>query len=169
MSDLLDRVAEKLAVDPAARSVLQVLVGDPPDDPAALTRTARSINTARLRVAWTDFEASALRTGDVIKVLPSVTTRQGVHQLRSSGALLGVVAGRETLFPAWQFGPTGLRRHLKRILDALHSFSSDVVAADRVMRMPRPELDGLPLAEALGRRDHEDAAWVVLDGLGGPR
>lgn len=167
----MDRVAAKAENDPDTRALLQMLVGDVPDDAAALARAATALNAERLRGAWEEFAASALRTGEVIDRLPGVTSRQRLHQMRASGALVGVVSGRETLYPEWQLGPTGLRVDLKRILMALTAFTTDVVAFDRIMRLPRPELGGLSLDATLDGTDRgrAQAAWSVLDALGDPR
>lgn len=169
MSDLMDRVAAKAETDPDVRSILQALVGDEPDDPGAVTRRARLVNARRVQESWGAFAAAALRTPEVIDRLPSVTSRQGVNRMRQAGMLVGAVSGRDTYYPAWQFGPTGTRPDLDRILAALRAFTTDVVAQDRVMVLARDELGGLSVAETLDRRDRREAAWRVLDGLGDPR
>lgn len=170
VSDLIDRVAAVAATDLAARSVLQVLVGDRPTDPAALGTVARAVNGERRRVAIDDFVSASLRTSEVIARLPGVTTRQAVSKMRQAKTLMGRRIGRETYFPAWQFGPAGLRDDLPRILVVLRRYvDDDAVAADRIMRLEREELGGTSLVDALGWRHGADAAWQILGALGDRR
>jgi hypothetical protein len=170
MADLMDRVAAMAETDPATRSVLQVLVGDRPTDLAALGTVARAVNEERRRVAVDDFVSASLRTSEVIARLPGVTSRQAVSKMRQAKTLLGRRIGRETYFPAWQFGSAGLRDDLPGILVALQRYvSDDAVAADRVMRLQREELGGRTLVDALGSRQDTADAWQILDALGGPR
>lgn len=170
MADLMDRVAALVETDPAARSVLQVLVGDRPTDLAALGTVARAVNDERRRVAIDEFVSASLRTSEVLARLPGVTTRQAVSRMRQAKTLMGRRIGRETYFPVWQFGPAGLRDDLRRILAALRLYvDEDAVAADRVMRLQREELGGMSLVDALGSRQGAADAWQILGALGGPR
>lgn len=170
MSDLMDRVAAMAETDPATRSVLQVLVGERPTDVASLGSVARTVNEERRRVAVDDFVSASLRTSEVLARLPGVTTRQAVSKMRLSGTLMGRRVGKETYFPAWQFGPAGRSNDLPRVLRALRRFvDDDAVAADRVMRLEREELGGMSLVDALGSRRETADAWRILDGLGEPR
>lgn len=170
MTDLMDRVAAMAEADPAARSVLQVLVGDRPTDVAALGTVARAVNEERRRVAIDDFISASLRSSEVIARLPGVTTRQAVSKMRQAKTLVGRKIGRDTYFPAWQFGPAGFRDDLPRVLAALRLFvDDDAVAADRVMRLQREELGGLSLVDALGSLRASSDAWQILGALGNPR
>lgn len=170
MSDLINRIGHLAAEDPAVRSVLQVLVGDRPTDPASFSKTARAVNEERLRVTLDEFIDGALRTSEVVERLPGITTRAGVLQKRDRKKLLSRKIGRDTYFPAWQFGAEGLRHDLPRLLNGLRAYiGDDAVAADRVMRLRREELGGHSLDDALRSRDDIDVAWRIIDSLGGPR
>jgi hypothetical protein len=146
--------------------VLQVLVGDEPDHEGGLRQVASQLNEARRDSVLAEFRAGSL-TADAVRQLLGLGSRQAVHQLRQRGRLLGRTLGNTTLFPAWQFTGGALRPELPALLERLRRFSSDAVAADRVMRLPRPELDGRSLAEVLDEPGSADVAWAVLDRLGG--
>jgi hypothetical protein len=87
--------------------------------------------------------------------------------MRGRGKLLGRTIGNVTYHPAWQFTDAGLRVELGEILRAITAFTTDAVAADRIMRLPREELDGRCVAEALDDPEHADDAWRILHRLGG--
>jgi hypothetical protein len=76
--------------------------------------------------------------------------------------LIGRTLGNTTFFPAWQFESGALRPDLPALLQRLERFTTDAVAADRVMRLPRDELAGRCLAESLD----DPQAWELLDRLG---
>lgn len=163
---LIERVAEAVDQDPArVRPVLQLLVGEEPELDLQLRPLADSLNTARRGHAMEEFMAGAITTDGAIERLPSITTRQGVHRLRKARRLWGRTIGNTTWFPAWQFGAGGLRDDLGEILDRISAFTTDVVAADRIMRLPRPELGGATIAEALHDERRRGAAMKVLAGL----
>lgn len=127
---------------------------------------AERLNTARLGSAIEEFIAGCLTTDEVVRLLPTVTTRQAVHRLRERGRLVGRTVGNATWFPAWQFDGDGLRADLPDLLSRLCRFTTDTVAADRVMRTPRDELGGATLAEALDDPAHRPLAILLLDQLG---
>ena len=83
-----------------------------------------------------------------------------------SGKLLGSAVGNQTWFPAWQFDADRLRPDLPRILELLGLFTSDPLAADRVMRLTHDELGGASIAEALRRPKTADTAWRMLAAVG---
>lgn len=93
-------------------------------------------------------------TPDVQAVL-GLRTPQAVHRLRTRGELLGSVVGNQTWCPAWQFDVDRVRPDLPRILELLVRFTSDPLAADRIMRIKHDELGGTSIAEAL--RDSQSA------------
>jgi hypothetical protein len=113
-----------------------------------------------------EFRAGSL-TADGVRQLLALGSRQAVHQLRQRGRLIGRTLGNTTWFPAWQFAGGALRPDLPALLDLLRRFSSDAVAADRVLRVPREELDGRSLAEALEDPKSAELAWALLDRVGG--
>jgi hypothetical protein len=126
---------------------------------------ARSINQRRRSVLASDFIEGALPTSEVQHLL-RFASPQAVHRLRSRGRLLGAPIGNQTWFPAWQFDDDRLRTDLPRILELVTRFTSDPVAADRIMRISRDELDGSSLTEALRDPATADTAWRMLISLG---
>jgi len=165
---LLDRVAAAAERDPASvRPVLQVLVGEVPDHPSALRPVADRVNTQRLEGVLDDFKKGSWTTGDVLREVPRFRTRQAVHALRTRGRLLGRTIGNATWFPRWQFHDGDVRPDLGDILEALLRFSTDAVADDRVMRLPRGELHGRSIAESLSRPREQRLALRLLGAAGG--
>ncbi len=164
---LIERIAEAAEAEPArVRPVLQLLVGDRLELPDELRTVGSALNEARRSHALEEFLAGAVATDEVIELLPSIGTRQGVHRLRKAGRLWGRTVGNATWFPAWQFSSDGLRDDLAAVLERIARFTVDVVAADRIMRLPREELGGRTIAEALDSRRWRSAAWRLLDALG---
>ena len=169
MSDtLLERVAAAAERDPTTvRPVLQVLAGDEPDRVSALRPVAAKVNATRVRSALEEFKDGAWTTDDVVHRVYRFRSRQAVHALRARARLLGRTMGNATWFPSWQFADGDLRPDLGEILEALARFSADAVACDRVMRLPRSELRGRSIAEALDRPRDRRLAWRLLDAVGG--
>jgi hypothetical protein len=168
VEELLARVAVEARKDPGrVGPVLQVLIGEEPDTPGGLRVVAVRLNDVRLAAAHEEFRAGSL-TADEVRRRLGVRSRQAVHALRDRGRLMGRTFGNQTWFPAWQLDGSGLRADLAALLGALRRFSDDAVAADRIMRLPRPELDGLSLAEALDEPGRRDLAWALLGRLGEP-
>ena len=62
--------------------------------------------------------------------------------------------------------PTECGPDLPRILELLTEFTSDPLAADRIMRLTHDELGGSSIAEALRRPKTADAAWRMLAAIG---
>lgn len=165
---LLERVAEAAGRDPdTVRPVLQVLAGDTPEWVATLRPVATLVNAERLRATLEEFKQGSWTTEDVLHHVPRFRTRQAVHVLRARGRLLGRTIGNATWFPRWQFVDGDLRPDLAQVLGTLSRFSSDAVACDRVMRLPRSELQGRSLAEALDRPRDQRLAWRLLGAVGG--
>ena len=168
MEELLARVAAEARKDPGrVGPVLQVLVGDEPDSPGGLRPVAARLNDVRLAAAHDEFRAGSL-TADEVRRRLGLRSRQAVHALRDRGRLLGRTFGNQTWFPAWQLDGPALRPNLATLVGALRRFSDDAVAADRIMRLPRDELDGISLAEALDDPGRRDRAWALLGRLGEP-
>lgn len=167
VESLIARVSVEARRDPErVRPVLQVLVGDEPDHEGGLRQVASVLNEARGESVLAEFRAGSL-TADGVRQLLGLRSRQAVHQLRQRGRLLGRTLGNTTWFPGWQFAGGAIRPDLPGVLDRLRRFSTDAVAADRVMRLPREELDGRSIAEALDAPSSTELAWVLLDRLGG--
>lgn len=165
---LLERVAAAAERDPASvRPVLQVLVGEAPDHPLALRPIAERVNTERLQRVLEEFKAGSWTTDDVLREVPRFRTRQAIHALRKRGRLLGRTVGNATWFPRWQFHDGDVRRDLGDILEALQRFTTDAVAGDRVMRLPRGDLHGRSIAESLDRPREQRLAWRLLGAAGG--
>lgn len=167
MSALIARIAEEAEREPErVLPVLHALLGEEVEFTDELRPTATLVGAGRRRGALHAFEAAALTTAAVAEHL-GVSTPQAVHQMRGRGKLLGRTVGNVTYHPAWQFTDVGLRGDLARILDAITAFTTDALAADRIMRLPREELDGRCVAEALDDPEHADVAWQILHRLGG--
>jgi hypothetical protein len=165
---LLERVAAAAERDPASvRPVLQILAGEVPDHPSALRPVADRMNTQRREGVLDEFKQGSWTTGAVLREVPRFRTRQAVHALRSRGRLMGRTIGNVTWFPRWQFHDGDVRPDLGDILEALRGFSTDVVAGDRVMRLPREELHGRSIAESLGRPNEQRLARRLLGATGG--
>lgn len=165
---LLERVAAAAERDPASvRPVLQILAGEVPDRPLALRPVATRVNSQRLAGVVEEFKNGSWTTDDVLREVPRFRTRQAVHALRTRERLLGRTIGNATWFPRWQFRDGDLRPDLGRLLEALRRFSTDAVAGDRVMRLPRAELHGRSIAESLDRRRERRLAWRLLTAAGG--
>jgi hypothetical protein len=126
---------------------------------------ARSINERRRAMLASDFKDGSLPTSEVQHLL-RLASPQAVHRVRSRRKLLGAPVGNQTWFPAWQFEDDRLRTDLPRILELLTRFTSDPVAADRIMRMTPDELDGSSIANALRDPATADVAWRILTSLG---
>lgn len=86
--------------------------------------------------------------------------------MRTRGKLLGTAVGNQTYFPAWQFDADRVRADLPRILELLGRYTSDPLAADRIMRLEHPELKDTSVAEALRDTRTAEAAWRILTSLG---
>lgn len=165
---LLERVAAAVERDPASvRPVLQVLVGEAPDRPMALRPVADRVNSRRLEGVLEDFNQGSWTTDDVLREVSRFRTRQAVHALRMRGGLVGRTIGNATWFPRWQFHNGDVRPDLGPILEALQRFSTDAIAVDRVMRLPREELHGRSIAESISRPRKQRLAWRLLGAAGG--
>jgi len=164
---LIAKAEARARLDPDFLDLLARLVDAPSSSAGEFDRlAARGINDARRRDVIQEFTAAALPTGTVQELL-GVGTPQAVHRLRSRGRILGQAVGNQTWFPAWQFSPGGIRPDLPEILERLNRFSSDVIAADRTMRLVRNDLGGLSIVAALDRPGKAQSAWAALDELSG--
>jgi hypothetical protein len=144
-----------------------MLVGEVPDSLSALRPTADRMNTQRLQGILVEFKKGSWATDDVLREVTRFRTRQAIHALRKRGRLLGRTIGNATWFPRWQFLDGDVRPDLGDILESLLRFSTDAVAADRVMRLPRDELEGRSIAESLNRASDQRLAWRLLEAVGG--
>jgi hypothetical protein len=166
VAPLVRQIEARVRQDAGFAQVLDELLLAPTTPQGTLEHVAaRSINERRRAALATDFLGGAMATSEVQHLL-HYATPQAVHRLRSRGRLLGAAVGNQTWFPAWQFDDDRLRTDLPRILDLVARFTSDAVAADRIMRMTRDELDGSSIAEALRDPATADAAWRILTSLG---
>jgi hypothetical protein len=162
---VIAKAEARAQLDPDFFDLLARLVDAPSCSAGEYDRlAAQGINEARRRDVIEEFKAAALATGTVQELL-GVGTPQAVHRLRTRGRILGQAVGNQTWFPAWQFSRGGIRPDLPEILDRLHRFTSDVIAADRVMRLVREDLGGLSIAAALEQPATALAAWAALDEL----
>jgi hypothetical protein len=160
------RAEARAKVDPDFADLLATLVDAPTGAAGDYTRdAAHQLNDRRSRDALEEFKAGALPTAAVQGLL-GFGTPQAVHQLRSRGRIIGMPLGNGTWFPAWQFAGGQLRADLGRVLELLGRFTTDVIAADRAMRLIRDDLDGRSIADALDRPDLAPAAWAALADLG---
>jgi hypothetical protein len=166
LAPLVRQVEARARQDAGFAQVLDELLLAPTTPEGTLEHVAaRSINERRRAVLASDFKDGSLPTSEVQHLL-RFASPQAVHRLRSRRKLLGAPVGNQTWFPAWQFEDDRLRTDLPRILELLTGFTSDAVAADRIMRMTRDELDGSSIAHAVRDPATADAAWRILTSLG---
>jgi hypothetical protein len=159
-------VAERARTEPGFAEVLEAVLKAPITPDGTLERVAaQSLNEERRGALVREFVEGSLATPKVQQRL-ALHSPQAVHRLRSRGKLLGSAVGNQTYFPAWQFDTDRVRTDLPRILELLSRFTSDPLAADRIMRLTHDELDGSSIAEALRRPKTADAAWRMLASIG---
>ena len=162
---VLAKAEARAQLDPEFFRLLARLVEAPSSSAGEYDRlAAQGINDARQRDAIEEFKEAALATGTVQELL-GAGTPQAVHRLRSRGRIIGRAIGNQTWFPTWQFSKGEIRSDLPEILDRLNRFTTDVMAADRAMRLVRDDLGGLSIAAALDQRARLSAAWSALDEL----
>ncbi|ORA16145.1 hypothetical protein [Mycobacterium asiaticum] len=163
---LVTQVEERVRRDPDFARLLDALVDVPTVPLEQLERVAaRKLNNERRAGMMGDFRTGAIPTREVQSRL-GYETPQAVHELRRRGKVLGVTVGNNTWFPAWQFQDGRLRSDLPEILKSLARFTSDPVAADRIMRIKREELGGVSISEGLRRKKTADTAWQLLAAVG---
>jgi hypothetical protein len=166
VAPLVRQVAARAQEDASFARVLDALLAAPTAPQGTLERiTAHKLNTQRRAALVQDFVGGALPTPDVQARL-GLRTPQAVHRLRTRGKLLGAAVGNRTWFPAWQFDADRVRQDLPRILELLARFTSDALAADRIMRIKHDELGGTSIAEALRRTKTAETAWRMLTAVG---
>jgi hypothetical protein len=163
---LADRVAVRAQKDRRFARVLDALLAAPTTPQGTLERVAaRTLSDQRRATLVEDFVDGSMRTPDV-QTLLKLRTPQAVHRLRSRGKLIGSAVGNQTWFPAWQFDGGRMRQDLPRILELLARFTSDPLAADRIMRLKHDELGDISLVEAMRNPKTADTAWRMLTSLG---
>jgi hypothetical protein len=166
VAPLARQVAERALQDSGFAEVLDAILGAPTAPQGTLERiAAQSLNDERRGALVREFVEGSLPTPKVRERL-GLHSPQAVHRLRSRGKLLGSAVGNQTWFPAWQFDSDRLRTDLPQILELLTRFTSDPLAADRIMRLTHDELGGSSIAEALRRPKSADAAWRMLAAVG---
>jgi hypothetical protein len=166
VAPLIREVGARARRDSSFAQLLNVLLDAPASPQGTLEGiAARELNDQRRGAVVRDFVDGAMPTPKVQRLLGRGSP-QAVHRLRSRGKLLGVAVGNQTWFPAWQFDEGRLRSDLARILELLGRFSSDPIAADRVMRMKQDDLSGRSIAEALRHGETADTAWRMLASVG---
>lgn len=160
------QVAERARTDAGFAQVLDALLEAPTAPQGTLERiAAHALNDQRRAALVDDFVAGALPTPKV-QALLRLGTPQAVHRLRSRGKLIGAAVGNQTWFPAWQFDDARLRADLPEILELLARFTTDPLAADRIMRLTHDDLGGISIAEALRHSDTAADARRMLTALG---
>ena len=165
-SDTIARVEQRAATDPRFAGALLDLVEAPTSTAGSYSHAAATaLNRQRQDDAREQFLDGAMPTAKVQGLL-GLRTPQAVHRLRSRGKLIGRQIGNATWFPSWQFRDGDRRADLDEVLVALGRFTSDAVAADRIMRLKRSELGGQSIAEALDRPRKQSTAWALLGSLG---
>ncbi|WP_046319242.1 hypothetical protein [Mycobacterium sp. UM_Kg1] len=160
------QVAERARTDAGFAQVLDALLDAPTAPQGTLERiAAHALNDQRRAAVIDDFVAGGLPTPKVQELL-RLGTPQAVHRLRSRGKLIGAAVGNQTWFPAWQFDDARPRPDLPQILELLGRFTTDPLAADRIMRLTHDELGGISIAEALRNPETAPAARRLLTSLG---
>lgn len=163
---LVRKVESRARDDAEFAELLDALVDAPTVPQGTLERaTARELNDHRRAALVREFVDGALPTPRV-QALLGLGSPQAVHRLRTRGKLLGSAVGNQTWFPAWQFDADRLRLELPGILELLARFTSDPLAADRIMRITHDELGGRSIAEALRQPETADSGWRMLAALG---
>ncbi len=163
---LAQLVAVRAQKDTRFARVLDALLAAPTTPQGTLERTAaRKLSDQRRAALVEDFVDGSMRTPQA-QALLKLRTPQAVHRLRSRGKLIGRAVGNQTWFPAWQFDTDRLRPDLPRILELLARFTSDPLAADRIMRLKHDELGNTSIAEALRKPKTTELAWRMLTSLG---
>ncbi|BBU24333.1 hypothetical protein [Mycobacterium xenopi] len=166
VAPLVQQVAERAEKDSGFAEVLDALLEAPTAPQGTLERIAAArLNDKRRAALVHEFVGGSLPTPHVQARL-GLKSPQAVHRLRSRGKLLGSAVGNQTWFPAWQFDGDRLRPDLPRILELLARFTSDPLAADRIMRLNHDELGGSSIAEALLRPKTAETAWRMLTAVG---
>ena len=166
IASLAREIENRARQDSGFAHVLDALLQAPTAPQGTLERiAARTLNEERRTNLTRNFVEGALPTPQV-QALLGLASPQAVHRLRSRGKVLGTAVGNQTWFPAWQFDEDRLRTDLPRILELLARFTSDPLAADRIMRIQHDELGGASIGEALRRPETADTAWRVLASLG---
>lgn len=166
VTPIVRQVAERARTDAGFAQVLDALLDAPTAPQGTLERiAARALNDQRRAALIDDFVAGALPTPKV-QALLRLGTPQAVHRLRSRGKLVGAAVGNQTWFPAWQFDDARVRTDLAEILELLGRFTTDPLAADRIMRLTHDELGGVSIAEALRHPDTAQTARRMLAALG---
>lgn len=105
-----------------------------------------------------EYDATALTAEDLVAADPDSEALLDAIPAR-------VVGGRR-LYPAWVLSQGRLRTDLEPLVQALRHYTSDAIAVDRVMRLPREELGGRRLIDAIDDPDASPTAWTILDSLG---
>jgi hypothetical protein len=166
LAPLVDQLAVRALKDTRFAKLLDALLVAPTTPQGTLERTAaRRLNDQRRVALVEDFVDGSMRTSEVQKLL-KLRTPQAVHRLRSRRKLIGRAVGNQTWFPAWQFDGDRVREDLPRILELLARFTSDPLAADRLMRLKHEELGGTSIAGALRKPKTAEMAWRMLTSLG---
>ena len=145
------REAGKLGEDPAARPAPAVL------------RSAQEVARRRDAAQREEFVRHAFDTATVVALIAAINDRRGVDRRRARGHLLGMTVGRTTYHPAWQFDRARRETYdgLDDVLAALAEVTDDPVTADRIVRLPRPELDGGSVASLLALGETATAVRLV--------
>src|SRR6478752_3105366 len=166
VAPLANQLALRALKDSRFAKVLDALLTAPTTPEGTLERTAaRRLSDQRRAALVDDFVKGSMRTSEV-QTLLKLRTPQAVHRLRSRGKLIGSAVGNQTWFPAWQFDGGPMRLDLPRILELLARFTSDPLAADRIMRLKHNELGNASIAEALREPKTAEIAWRMLTSLG---
>jgi hypothetical protein len=166
VAPLAREIADRAHQDSRFAQVLEAIREAPTEPQGTLERTAvRALNDQRRTAVVQEFIEGSLPTPQVEELL-GLHTPQAVHRLRTRGKLLGAAVGNRTWFPGWQFDDDRLRPDLPQILELLERFTSDPLAADRIMRLTHDELGGASIAQALRREETADTAWRMLAALG---
>jgi hypothetical protein len=166
IAPLANQLAVRAQKDTRFAKVLDALLAAPTAPQGTLERTAaRRLSDQRRAALVEDFVDGSMRTPEV-QTLLKLRTPQAVHRLRSRGKLIGSAVGNQTWFPAWQFDGGRMREDLPRILELLARFTTDPLAADRIMRLKRDELGNSSITEALRKPKTAETAWRMLTSLG---
>lgn len=141
------------------------LLADPDDDvevTKAMRVTAAALADERQAASLEAFLAASLPTAAVLERVRSWNDRRTVSSARQRGQLLGLTLGRDAYHPDWQFSRSGVRSGVAQVVGPLlEAAADDAILADRIMREPRPQLDGDSLADLLAAQRTDEVVTFL--------
>lgn len=169
LSNVLERLKDRVHDDPSLLPTLEYLAGAGVDDPFAEPPTevrelARNLNARRQQERAETLRDRSLTTSEVVELVAAISDRKGVDRRRQRGTLLGIRGiARQVLHPSWQFDLRRRDTHdgLDEVLATLFEVTSDAIDADAIAIAPRPEFGGRSVADLLAAGDVKTAIAIA--------